>query len=112
MEVSIMKLPKNFPLKPEDIEIIEGLQKKVILDVQILEQITKHDVVQLHPGAYESMRNVADHLNYDLFNMFRAFTEAAEYPLSKEQAQAFVEKAKEYNATLPEYVVKASKGKD
>ena len=71
MEVSIMKLPKNFPLKPEDIEIIEGLQKKVILDVQILEQITKHDVVQLHPGAYESMRNVADHLNYDLFSQLK-----------------------------------------
>ena len=43
--------------------------------------------------------------------MFCAFTELAQYPLSKEQAQAFVEKAKEYNATLPEYVVKASKGK-
>ena len=106
-----MKLPKNFPLKPEDIEILEGLQQKVILDVQLLESITKHNVVELHPGAYVNLRNVASHLDYDLFNMFCAFTELAQYPLSKEQAQEFVEKAKEYNATLPEYVVKASKGK-
>lgn len=112
MEVCVMKKKKEFSLKPEDIEILEGLQQHVILDVQILESITKHDVVQLHPGAYENLRNVADHLNYDLFNMFRAFTELAEYPLSKEQAQAFVEKAKEFNASLPEYVVKASKAKD